>query len=273
MLLHRSLVAALIAASVLGTAAAAAAQSAPESTATPMPREKFVVIDGGVTTKVLDQLSPGNYGSSFGLMAGAEYPILGHSFDAVFDYAEYGYPHPSDNAQPNGLQAACTTPGDPGCVTPIGFASYPAGTTQYVNAFNAQDTAEQFTIGDKISRNTRLYVETGWNWRSFNYTSMPPLSGWGLGLDMLPNLDKPFALYGGFWIYGDMHGSYSAAAPGPFLVDYRLYTYRLGATYTVPNTPLFADLNWNGDRLDGRNRNDPSDIVHTALWVGIGAHI
>lgn len=278
--MHKWIVAAVFAAAFLGTAAVAQAQSEPDATATPMPREKYAIIDFGVTSRVLNQLNPGNYGSSFGATVGGELPFLGHSFDAVFDYTQYSYRHPSNNALANGLVAGCPA-GDPGCVTPIGYQAYgnvAAGVAQYTTAFQAQDTEEHFGLGSKISRNTRMYLQTGWTWQSFNYTSMPPLSGWGLGIDYLPNLDKQLALYGGLWAYADMHGSYAAPAlggfaPGTLLVDYRMFTYHVGLTYALRNSPLFADAKLAGDRLDTRSRNDPSDIIHYAVSLGIGAHL
>jgi hypothetical protein len=265
-------IAALAAACALGFPAIASAQSA----------EKFVVIDVGLSSKTANQLANGSAGS-FGVRAAAEFPVLGHNWNANVDYQQFSYQKPSNNAFANGIVAACPT-GDPGCVTPIGFNAYATvtpGIAQYHTAFSAVDSATHFGFGPKIARDSRLYLGVGWTWRTFNYTSMPNLSGFGLGLDMLPNLQRPLALYGSFWAYADVHGSYPGAVSPllgtfsgvPFLVDYRMYTYRVGATFTFPNSPLFADANLNGDRLDVRSASTPSNVVHSTFQLGVGAHI
>lgn len=281
--MHRIIAA--LAACVLALPGVAAAQSAPAASATPAAREAFAVIDAGVSTAVINELAPSNAKpSSYGFRAAAELPALGHTFMASFDYTSYDYAHPAKNVLPAGITAACPA-GDPGCVTPIGFQHYNTvapGIALYVPAFNAQDNESHFALGTKITRDsTRLYFDVGELWRSFNYSSAPPQSGFGFGFEKLPDFDRALSFYGSFQIYTDMHGTFTGPASPilgafsafPMTVDYHMYTYRVGATWSFAKSPLFADVSVAGDREDSRNANVPSDAVHAALSLGLGAHL
>jgi hypothetical protein len=273
-------IAAALAACVLGLPGIAAAQSASES---PGAREIFGVVDVGVSSKVLNELSPGNGSTAFSARGAAEFPALGHTFMATLDYQSYSYTHPANNAFPAGIVGGCP-PGDAGCVTPIGYKLYQTvapGVALYVPSFRATDTETRFSVGSKITHdNTRLYLTAGYLWRTFNYSSAPSMSGFGLGLEKLPDFDRTLSLYGSFSAYADMHGSITGPVSPvlgtfsgiPLNVDYRMFAYRVGATYTLHNSPLFADLNVAGSRLDGRSTNASSNAVHAALSLGIGAH-
>ena len=281
--MHR-IIAALAVACVLGLPAVAAAQSAPSTAPTPGAREMFGVIDAGVSSQVVNELSSGGGATSFSARGAAELPVLGHTMMATLDYMNYSYNHTANNVLPAGITANCPA-GDAGCVTPIGYRLYNAvgpGIALYVPSFRASDSETRFGFGSKITRdNTRLYLTVDYLWRTFNYGSAPSMSGFGVGLEKLPDFDRQLSLYGQFSAYADMHGSItSPVSPvlGPFSgvglnVDYRLYTYRLGATWSLTNSPLFADVNIAGSRLDDRSRNASSDAVHSALSVGVGAHL
>lgn len=283
-MLHRFIAA--LAVCLLGLPGVAAAQSAPNPSVTPGAREVFASFDAGLSSKVANELSNGGSQSSWSIRGAAELPALGHTFMATLDYTNYSYAHPANNVLPAGIVAACPA-GDPGCVTPVGFGLYNArpgaalGTALYVPSFRAVDSETHFGVGTKITHdNYRLYLAAGYLWRTFNYSSMPSQNGFGLGLEKLPDFEGRFSLYGNFWAYSDMHGSTNAPTSAllgtlsgtPLNVDYRMYTFKLGATWSFANSPLFADLNVAGDREDGRNFNVPSSALHTALSLGIGAH-
>ena len=282
LLLHR--IVAALAACVLGLPGIAAAQGAPDAAPSPGAREMFGVVDVGVSSKVLNELSAGNGATALGVRAGAELPALGHTFMATLDYQSYTYAHPANNVLPAGLVAGCPAT-DPGCVTPIGYKLYDAvapGVALYVPSFRATDSETRFAVGSKITRdNTRLYITADYLWRTFNYGSAPAMNGFGIGLEKLPDFDRTISWYGSFSAYADMHGSLTGAVnPAllgplsgiPLNVDYRMFAYRVGGTWSFPNSPLFADLNVAGSRLDGRSTNASSDAVHTALSIGVGAH-
>jgi hypothetical protein len=260
---------------------AAAAQSAPDVQPSPLPAERFVMVDAAVAGKTYNELSNGSSTSGFGVRAAAEVPIVGHNWVAQIDYRSYNYHHPANGALPNGITFACPA-GDPGCVTPIGYRTFNTvftpGPVNYVNAFNAQDSSTQIGLGSKISRVERYYLSVGYMFRGFNYLGYPGMNGLGFGLDKLPDVDRALSVYGNFWAFFNVNGKYNApssAALGgfanyPFTVAYRMFTYRLGATLNIPHTPLFLDVSDAGDRADV-SANGPSSSVHNALMIGVGS--
>jgi hypothetical protein len=258
-----------------------APSEAPVVRATPTP-ERFLEVGGVVTGKTYNEIAPGTTTSGFGLRAVDEIPIIGHDWAAQVDYNSYNYTHGANGALPNGITFACPA-GDPGCVTPVGSQLYDRtlspGPEQYLNAFNAQDTTTQIGLGSKIAPYERYYISAGFIFRGFNYLSYPVQSGFGVGLDKLPDVDRTFSVYGGFWDFFTVHSLYTgptAAGLGAlsgytFNLNYRVFTYRLGATFTIPNTAFFVDLSDVGDRADSVG-NGPASAQHNALLIGAGAH-
>jgi hypothetical protein len=257
-----------------------APSEAPVSRPTPTP-ERFVSIGGAVTGKTYNELAPGTATGGFGLRAVGEMPIIGHDWMAQVDYRSYNYNHGANGALANGVTFACPA-GDPGCVTPIGYQLYDKtlspGPMNYVNAFNAQDTTTQVGLGSKIAPYERYYISVGYIFRGFNYLSYPVQSGFGAGIDKLPDVDRALSVYGGFWDYFTVHSLYTgptAAGLGAlsgytFNVNYRVFAYRLGATFAIPNTSFFIDLSDVGDRADSVG-NGASAAQHNALLIGAGA--
>jgi hypothetical protein len=256
---------------------AARADSAPP---TPAPPEHFVTVDGAVTGTTYNELAPGTSTGGWGVHAVAEIPVIGHNWAAQLDYRGYSYQHKALGTMANGITFACAA-GDPGCVTPIGFQTYnrafTPGPVNYLNAFNAQDSTTQISFGTKIAPIERYYVSVGYVFRGTNAPGYPGEGGMGFGIDKLPDVDRAFSLYGNFWVFfnvgGNVTGPSTAALGGfsgyPFTVSYRLFTYRLGATFNIPKTPLFLDLSDVGDRADVTSA-APSDAQHNALFLGAG---
>jgi hypothetical protein len=247
---------------------------------TPSP-EHFISIGGAVTGKTFNELASGATTGGYGLRAVYELPIIGHNWMAQVDYRSYNYPHSAFGGQANGVTFACAA-GDPGCVTPVGFSTYDRSLTpgpeNYLNAFNAQDSTTQIGLGSKIAPYERYYISAGYMLRGFNYLNYPVQSGFGVGLDKLPDVDRAVSVYGGFWEYFTVHSLYTgptAAGLGAlsgyqFNVNYRVFAYRLGATLNVPNTNFFVDLADVGDRADTVG-NGPSSAQHNAVLIGAGA--
>ncbi len=247
---------------------------------TPAP-EHFLSIGGGVTGKTFNELAPGTNTGGYGLRAVYELPIIGHNWAAQVDYRSYNYTHSANGALANGITFACPA-GDPGCVTPVGYQTYDRtftpGPMQYLNTFNAQDTTTQIGLGSKIAPYERYYISAGYIFRGFNYLSYPVQSGFGVGLDKLPDVDRALSVYGGFWEYFTVHSNYTgpvnaglgALSGQQFDVNYRVFAYRFGATLNVPNTKFFIDLADVGDRADSVG-NGPSSAQHNTVLIGAGA--
>jgi len=262
--------------------AASAQATAPEPPkATPAPPEHFVLVDGAITGKTYNELAPGTSTSGFGVRGVAEVPIIGHNWALQVDYRQYNYQHSSSGTMANGITFACPA-GNAGCVTPIGYQTYNSvfspGPVNFINAFGAQDSTTQFGLGTKIAPYERYYLSVGGVLRGTNAPAYPTEGGMGFGLDKLPDVDRTLSFYGNFWIFFNVGGNYTgptAAALGslsgyPFKVSYRLYTYRLGATFTIPNTPVFVDVSDVGDRADVTSA-APSAAEHNAIFMGVGA--
>jgi hypothetical protein len=245
----------------------------------PAPPERFVMADGAVTGQTYNELSPGSSTTGWGIRAVDELPIIGHNWVAQVDYRSYNYQHTAP-AGLQGIRFGCPA-GNSGCVTPIGYQTYNRafnpGPANYVNSFSAQDSTTQIGLGSKIAPIERFYVSVGYVFKASNYLGYPTESGMGFGLDKLPDVDRALSLYGNFWMFFNVNGAYtgptSAGLGGfsgyPFTVAYRLYTYRLGATFSVPKTPFFVDLSDVGDRADV-SAAGPSDSTHNMLFLGAG---
>ncbi len=266
---------------------AATAQNAPPPAPTPAPApptpappEHFIMFDGAATGTTYNELASGTNSSGWGIRALAEVPVIGHNWVAQIDYRAYNYQHFANGAMPNGITFACPA-GDPGCVTPIGFVTYnhvfSPGPVSYINAFAAQDTTTQIGFGSKIAPIERYYLSVGYVIRGTNAPGYPTEGGLGFGLDKLPDVDRTFSIYGNFWVFFNVGGNITgptAASLGslsayPLTVAYRLFTYRLGATFTIPNTPVFLDLSDVGDRADVSSAG-PGSAQHNALFLGAG---
>jgi hypothetical protein len=268
----------------LGLTGVASAQSspAPGPAPTPMVREKFVVIDGGFGGKTYNELSPGNSTTALAIRGAVEAPVIGHTWMAAFDYTTWQYTHHANANLGAGIVSNCPA-GDPGCVTPIGFATInvtsPTHVALFVPGLSATDTQTHIGLSSKISKDQRYYIGAGYLFKTENYGGYPSLSGFGLGIDKLPDFDTPLSFYGSFWQYADMQGTFGgynspligASSGRGFSLEYKMYTYRLGINASFKNSPLFVEANIAGDRADARN-NAPSDIAHGALFLGAGVH-
>ena len=281
------LVVALLAVPVAASAQLAIPTPAPAPTVAPSPRptpvpERFVSIDGGFGGKTYTELAGGATTSGYAFRAVDEMPIIGHNWVGQVEYRSYNYAHKALGGQPNGLTFACAA-NDPGCVTPVGYGTYDRvltpGPSIYVNAFNAQDTTTQFSLGSKIAPYERYYISAGYLLRSFNYLSYPVQSGFGVGLDKLPDVDRALSIYGSFWEYFTVHSLYTGPTSpalgtlsgATFNVNNRVFAYRFGATLNVPGTSFFVDLSDVGDRGDTVG-NAPSSFTHNQILVGGGLH-
>jgi hypothetical protein len=265
----------------LAFAALPLAAWADDAPPTPAPPERFVMVDGAFTGQTYNELSPGSSTGGWSIKAVDEIPIIGHNWAAQVDYRSYNYQHTAP-AGVQGITFGCPAPaGNSGCVTPIGYQTYnrvfAPGPTNYVNSFSAQDSTTQISLGSKIAPIERFYVSVGYVIKTSNYLGYPTESGMGFGLDKLPDVDRALSLYGNFWTFFNVNGKYTgptAAGLGgfsgyPFTVAYRLFTYRLGATFNVPKTPFFVDLSDVGDRADV-SASGPSDSTHNMLMLGAG---
>src|SRR5271165_7182538 len=192
------------------------------------PYEKFVAADFVFSPKVYNEFSPGNTGSGAEhAVAAFEFPLLGFNWFLGGDYRGFSFPH-----NVTGSSTACPSQGQQGCVDTIGGN----GVQTFVPAFSGRQTEYDGRLGVKIA-DPRYYIDVGYDTTTNNY-GYPTLTGAGVGIEKLPDLEKPVSYYGSFFFYPAVGGSYFSKS-----VEYRLLKYSVGATLGFgPGFPLYLDV-------------------------------
>jgi hypothetical protein len=225
----------------------APATPAPTPTPTPKPvtYERFVAGDYVIKPSVYDEFASGSDGTktSYAVRGAAEFPLLGLPWMVEGDYRSYSY---------QTTAGFVTTLGDTGAVL--------------VPSFNAIDTDLEARVGLKII-DPRIYIGAGYLTRAENY-GYPRQSGFGFGLEKLPDLDHVFSVYGNVWYYPSVGAN---VAQGSFA--YRDITFEAGGSLTLgarSGFGLFLEGGYLGDTLRVKSLG-PSDATHSGPYVGLGA--
>jgi hypothetical protein len=118
----------------------------------------------------------------------------------------------------------------------------------------------------------RLYIDISYLWIG-NNAGYPWIKGQGSALDLLPDLDHPFSVYGSYGYYGNVSGTTAASFTGgvPIKFAYIITRYDLGATYSFTNVPLFIEAGYKGDAWHERY-NAPGSVTQGGPYVGLGLH-
>ncbi len=244
----------------------------PPATPTPVtaPRTQFFIVGDYIfSPKVYNEFSPGNSGNgSYAGRAGLEFPLGGLAMMVEGTATRFSYPHNQPTlglcqiAPPAGAQ------GTQGCVTVIGGN----GQTN-VPSFTAQDTDLDGRIGIGIPF-PRVFVVGSYLTRYGNY-GYPQQTGFGIGLEKLPDLDQTLSLFGSVLYYPSVAGNYTVPT-GPqagqtFSLAYRILKYQAGLAIALGSSPFFIEGGVLGD-YGSNSRNAPSAYNHTGINVGIGLH-
>lgn len=257
-----------------GPVAAAPPASAPvpvptatsSSSPTPgVPYDRFVATDLLLATQTANARAPRITGTTTqDLRAGLEYRFLGRNFIA-FEYRRFRYAHPANDPTRVAGTACSNVPGDPGCVTQIG------GTT---TAYEPRGLAseQQIEFHTSLVGRGHAYLATS-TFGRFGNDGYPRLrSDFGFGAELLPALERPFALSGAFYYYPDVHGTFARADGTRARLRYKLETFDLRAHAAIAATPFFLEIGFYGDRYL-RKENAPSDASHRAFDLGFGLHV
>lgn len=225
----------------------------PTPAPTPKPKrrvqEHFIVGDYLFSNRVFNEFASGNAGThnSYSARLGTEFKIgkAQMMFEAQGDQLSYN--HRS------------------GPVTNIGRT----GQVQF-NAFQARDRDLDGRLGVQVLK-PRIYIAASYLWRYNNY-SYPAQHGWGLGIEKLPDLDRPLSLFGSYYYYPNVQGR-DQLLPGPMnWLTYRDSKYQAGVAYAMPAAKPFGgflEAGWQGDRATGKFL-APSDFNHTGWFGGVG---
>jgi copper amine oxidase-like protein len=242
----------------------------PPPTATPSPTpapyyDFYVAGDYIISPKVYNEFVPGttqnnnNGGFSYRLHGAIEIPVENIPFMVEVDYRQWNWQH-----QCGGADCFVTTIGG------LGQSSVP----QFIGRnfdFDAR-------LGIRVLK-PRIYIVGGYTFWNNNY-GYPHMSGAGVGLEKLPDLDHVFSWYGSALYYFGVNGDYNSVAgacspptsPCTYNVAYDILKYDIGATYTFPGFPLFIEAGFMGDR--GWNYNAaPIGFSLSGPYAGIGLKI
>ena len=202
---------------------------------------------------------------------------------AQVDYRSYSYNHAAFGLASNGVVFGCPRASDQGCVSPVGASIYNAafnpGPLELPECDQRQRLDHRHRPGGRRSRRSSAdYISVGYVFRTFNYLNYPVQTGLGIGLDKLPDVDRAISVYGNFWAFFNVQGNYTgptAASLGllsgyKISMNYRMFTYRIGATFNLPKTPYFIDVSDVGDN-ETRDFERPANTVDNAVMFGAGA--
>jgi hypothetical protein len=137
------------------------------------------------------------------------------------------------------------------------------GGAAYVPSFSASDADADVRLGLRVL-NPRVYIGVGYLCRWTNY-GYPKMNNVGFGIEKLPDLNIPLSLFGSFWYYPNIKGTYATGLP----LAYALYKYQLGLDYVFGKSPIFLDLGWIGDALNNK-QNAPANSTAQGPFVGLG---
>jgi hypothetical protein len=253
----------------------------PSPTPTPVPTPKpysyehFVAADAILAPTIYNEFNPGKQGTGFSgqVRAATEFSLWNIPWMVEGQLQQWYYQHNISAAASAGLGLTPYVPGtgtacpggEIGCVTNIGATGQ-----VFTNAFAVKDWNAEGRFGLKVA-DPRIYVGVGYLYRSNNY-GYPKQAGVGAGLEKLPDLDKPLSVFGSFYYYPQVQGSYT---DGNSLITYKLQyqvlSYQVGATYDIMKSPVFVEGGWGGDKGVVKQF-APSPYLHYGWFAGLGVH-
>ncbi|HXM17661.1 MAG TPA: copper amine oxidase N-terminal domain-containing protein [Candidatus Tumulicola sp.] len=108
-----------------------------------------------------------------------------------------------------------------------------------------------------------------------NNYGYPRLSGWGFGLEKLPEFTSQLSWHASGFYHPSVTGSYVVNDPASpnfglsFRQQYHVWTYDVGLDYLFGRSPLYLYLGFNGDQYTA-NTNAPVNQTHAGPYAGIG---
>jgi hypothetical protein len=232
----------------------------PTPVATPY-KDLFIAGDYLASQRVYDEFSPGNIASgtqdgfSYGIHGAGEFQLFGLPWMLEGNYQQLNYQHNCDVDAIGTPLANCY-------VTTIGGLGSTAVPQMTVRNYDFEGK-----LGLRVFE-PRIYIGIGYLWRS-NNVGYPKLSNIGFGIEKLPDLNKPFSVYGSVWYYGNVKGNFTDPSGNAYQLAYNILNYQVGVTYAFGNSPLFIEGGVVGQTLKNKI-NAPSDASNFGPFIGLG---
>ena len=242
-------------------------EPAPVVTPTPAPAAtppiKVYIAGDYLSPKVYNEFNSGatasnSDGFSYALHGNAAFSLAQIPMILGGGFTQYNYPHNCE-----GGVAAPT----PDCyVTTIGDAGSTA-----VPAFNARNFLGDAHLGLNLIV-PHLYIDISYLWVG-NNAGYPWLKGQGSGIELTPNFDHPFSVYGNYSYFGNVAGTTTPSFTGGNAIKfaYIITRYDFGVTYSFSTVPLFIEGGYKGDAWHERF-NAPGSVTEGGPYAGLGLH-
>lgn len=154
------------------------------------------------------------------------------------------------------------------------FATLDGGTA-FTPVFLARQDSLDLRAELKIAP-SRLYVGAGYLRATNNYGG-PNLSGWGAGIEKLPELNPGLSFYGSAFYYPSASGNYTVSNPASpnngttYRVRYAITKYDIGVALVLAHSPVYVHAGYSGDQYSARQA--PIGQIHAGPYIGLGAKI
>ncbi len=137
--------------------------------------------------------------------------------------------------------------------------------------------ARQSTLDGRLEYEVaapRIYVGVGYLQTATNY-GYPHLSGVGVGVEKLPDLQPGLGLFGSAFYYPTASGNYTVTDPASsnlgnsYRQQYRILKYDVGLSLVVAHSPVYLYAGFSGDRYAAK-LNAPIGQTHDGPYIGLG---
>jgi Copper amine oxidase N-terminal domain len=216
------------------------------------------------------QTSKGSY------LASGAYLWDPFALKADFRYDQYNTTNNGTILTPDNVGPICTPTNPPAPFTPGAPATFfntIDGGRCFTNVFKARQSWWTGALEYKVA-NPHIMIGIDYLSATNNY-GYPRLSGWGVGLEKLPDFTSSVSWHGNVFYHPSASGTYTVNDPASphfgltYKQQYHLYTYDAGLDYLFGRSPLYLYLGFNGDYYNA-NANAPVSQTHSGPYAGIG---
>jgi hypothetical protein len=206
-----------------------------------------------------NEFSAGNYCANSTFSVSGAYIFKHSPFAVKVDYRQDGYVTSENLVDAGGNHYTQ-------------FATIDGGTA-ITPVFLAQQASLDGRIEYKVA-DPRIYIGVGYLSASNNY-GYPRLTGFGAGLEKLPDFTSVFSLYGSAFYYPNASGNYTVSNPASvndgvgFHQRYEIVKYDIGLAIAPTHFPVYLYGGFGGDRYYAK-QSAPLGQIHAGPYLGVG---